>query len=159
MLISSRIKFALFAWMVLEILAFSLVAHWIGAPRAILLGVITSLLGLTLLRRAGTSALMKLRGSLGDRPLAEGSGGRFLDEMLATVGALALLLPGFLSDLVGLALAIPALRERAARRLAGKSSSWFAAGSAPRRGPSTIDLDPEDWRRSDPSRPMTKSSS
>ena len=155
-MIPSRIKLAVLVWLVLEVLAFSLVAHWIGVPRAILLGVITSLLGLTLLRRAGTSALRKLRAGFDGRLITERDTGRFLDEMLATAGALALLLPGFLSDVVGLALAAPACRDRAAR--------WIERGglAGPRdngahHGPTTIDLEPEEWRHTEGgSRPVTK---
>ena len=155
MLLSSRIKLALGVWIVLEIVAFGLVAQAIGVPRTILLGVISSLLGLILLRRAGTSALMKLRASLEARPLASGDQSHFLDEILATVGALALLLPGFVSDLVGLALAFPILRARAARWLGGRglaAAMGFGAkgaGPAPRHGPTTIDLEPDEWRHTE----------
>ena len=168
-LLSSRIKLVLGIWFVAEILAFSLVAEWIGVPRTILLGVISSLLGLILLRRAGTSALMKLRANVDGRPLGSGDRGHFLDEILATGGALALLLPGFLSDIVGLALALPALRVRAARWIGGRSFASVVMGSGmgsgkgagvgsgsghqPRHGPATIDLDPEEWRRGEGSKP------
>ena len=151
MRVTSPIKLALCLWLVLEVVAFSLVAEAVGVPRAILLGVMSSLLGLILLRRAGTSALMKLRANVGGRLLNEGDKGHFLDEILATAGALALLLPGFLSDLVGLALAVPVLRDRAARWIRTKAvfKGISPAGAGPRQGPATIDLDPEDWRRSE----------
>ena len=151
MRITSPIKLAIFLWLALEIVAFSLVAEAVGVPRAILLGVMSSLLGLILLRRAGTSALMKLRARVDDRLLNEGDKGHFLDEMLATVGALALLLPGFLSDLVGLALAVPVLRDRAAGWIRRKSffKGMSPTGAGPRKGPATIDLDPEEWRRAE----------
>lgn len=150
MRITSPIKLALLLWLVLEVLAFSLVAQAVGVPRAILLGVMSSLLGLILLRRAGTSALMKLRANVSGRLLNEGDKGHFLDEILATVGALALLLPGFLSDIVGLALAVPILRDRAAGWIRSKGFfKGLSAGGAPRQGPATIDLSPEEWRRSE----------
>ena len=155
LLLSSRIKLALGAWLVLEIVAFSLVAQWIGVPRTILLGVISSLLGLILLRRAGTSALTKLRASVDGRPLGAGDKGHFLDEILATAGALALLLPGFVSDLVGLALAFPILRQRVTRWASGKSFAaaigFGATGAdhASRHGPTTIDLEPDEWRHTE----------
>lgn len=143
--ITSPIKFALCLWLALEVLAFCLVAEAVGTPRAILLGVMSSLLGLILLRRAGTSAIMKLRANMDGRLLTGGDKGQFLDEMLATAGALALLLPGFLSDIVGLALAVPAVRDRAAAWV--KSRSFWKGVAGSRSGPATIDLQPEDWRR------------
>ena len=157
--LSSRIKLAAVSWIILEIVAFSLVAHWIGVPRTILLGVITSLLGLTLLRRAGTSALLKLRSSFEGKALGAGDGTRFLDEMLATGGALALLLPGFLSDILGLALAAPVVRDRAARWIGGGGPAWVR-GRYPKPGPTTIDLEPDQWRQTDAStRPLGKTGS
>lgn len=153
-LLSTRIKLALALWFLAEVLAFSLVAHWIGVPRAILVGVITSLLGLSLLRRAGTSALMKLHASLDGRVVVERDASHFLDETLATVGALALLLPGFLSDAVGLALAVPALRDRVAGWI---GRDGLRTGRSARQGPSTIDLEPDEWRQTDPTkRPVPK---
>ena len=146
---TSQIKLALCLWLVLEVVAFSLVAQAVGVPRAILLGVMSSLLGLILLRRAGTSALMKLRAKVDGRLLDESDKGHFLDEMLATAGALALLLPGFLSDVVGLALAVPVLRDRAAGWIKKKGAGQGLAGTGPGKGPATIDLDPEEWRRAE----------
>ncbi|MBE7220397.1 MAG: FxsA family protein [Caulobacteraceae bacterium] len=157
--LATRIKLGLIVWVVLEIAAFSLVADWIGLPRAILLGVITSLLGLILLRRAGTSAILKLRANFDGRLHQSGN---FLDEVMATGGALALLLPGFLSDIAGLAMAAPALRQRAAawvtRRGLVRPEQVRPDGARPagRHGPSTIDLEPEEWRRSEAASPATK---
>ena len=157
MLLTTRIKLALAIWIVCEVVAFSLVAHWIGVPRAILVGVITSLLGLSLLRRAGTSALMKLRAGLDGRASPERAAGHFLDETLATVGALALLLPGFLSDLVGLALAAPALRDKVAGWIGRGGLTHLRTGRRAQHGPASIDLEPDEWRQADnANRPLPK---
>jgi UPF0716 protein FxsA len=147
--LSTRIKLALAVWCVCEMIAFSLVVHWIGVTDAILLGVITSLLGFSMLRRAGASALMKLRTRMETRQPA--SGPRLLDETLATVGAAALLLPGFLSDIVGLALAVPALRDAITAWIGrGGLGGMRAGGRRPQHGPPTIDLSPEEWHKADP---------
>ena len=51
-----------------------------------------------------------------------------------------LILPGFASDLVGLALKAPSIRAGLAKRLRGQSE---------RRGPRTIDLKPNEWKSLD----------
>ena len=156
MRLSTRIKTALALWIVGEAIVFVLVTQLIGFPEALLLAFITSLFGWTLLKRAGASAMIKLRASLDGRVVATDSP-RFLDETLASFGALALLMPGFLSDLVGLVLAVPAARDRVARWIGkGKLAGLRPGRPRAERGPSTIDLDPQDWERSEPRRPIEK---
>ena len=157
MRLSTRIKVALTLWFAGEAIVFVLVTQLIGFPEALLLAFITSLFGWTLLKRAGASAMIKLRASLDGRVAATDSP-RFLDDTLATFGALALLMPGFLSDLVGLVLAVPAARDRVSLWI-GKGGLAGLRTDRPRadRGPSTIDLDPQDWERSEgPRRPISK---
>lgn len=156
--LSQRIKLALLLWCLAEVLVFALVVQLIGFPEALLAAFITSLFGWTLLKRAGASAMVKLRATLDGR-VAGPDANRFLDETLVTFGAVALLMPGFLSDLVGLALAVPAARDRLSRWIGGGGLAGLTPGSkgAPRTGPSTIDLDPQDWERTEASRrPVTK---
>ena len=80
-----------------------------------LVGVIlTAVLGATLVRSQGLLVLTELRGSLHDlkdptEPLAHGA-------MILFSGAL-LLTPGFLTDSIGLALMVPAVRRSAFRFL------------------------------------------
>jgi UPF0716 protein FxsA len=113
-----------------------LVVSLVGWSGAILIGLATSALGLVGLKRAGSEALSGLRraassGAGADSVLIEGS--------LTGLGSLLLLLPGFVSDLVGLALSAPSIRNWAlsiARRRQ-------ARGGTRRAG--TIDLDPGDW--------------
>ena len=97
--ISPRLKLVLAAWLVGETIAFLVIVHLIGYAGAVLAGLLTSVLGFSMLKRAGASAMAKLRAGLGrsGRP-----GGPLLDDTLATIGAIAMLLPGFLSDIVGL---------------------------------------------------------
>lgn len=153
--ISTRIKVAIALWCILEMIVFSMVVRWIGVADAILLGLMSSVLGFSMLRRAGASALAKLRSRMETRQPAVGR--HFRDETLATIGAVALLLPGFLSDIVGLALAIPALRDRVAAWMGrgGPGASW--TGPSPQHGPTTIDLSPDEWHKSEPApRPISE---
>ena len=145
--VSPLVKLALAIWCACEILVFALVVHLIGLGDAILVGVITSVLGFTILRRAGSSALAKLRDRMATRQAVPG--GLFLDETLATVGALALLLPGFVSDLIGLALAVPALRDAIVAWIGRGGLHAVRTGHRAQHGPSTIDLSPEEWHKAD----------
>ena len=153
MLLSARIKFAVALWFILEALLFAVVVKLVGLGGAILLGLLTSLIGLSTLRRAGASAMAKMRHSW------RGRGGAPIevrDETLATLGAVALLVPGFLSDIVGLVLITPVLRNIVGRRIAARVAT---RGGRPRaqHGPSVIDLDPEEWRPVDAaSRPLPR---
>ena len=142
MLLSTRIKFAIALWMILEALLFALVVKLVGVGGAILLGLLTSLIGVSTLKRAGASVMAKMRHAWRGR---QGGAVGVRDESLATLGALALLLPGFLSDVVGLVLITPALRDVVARRVA--TFLGTRGGRPPaQHGPSVIDLDPKDWR-------------
>ncbi len=159
---SRLVRVALLAWIGLEIAAFLLVVHLIGPGGAVLAGLATSLLGFSQLRRAGLSAVAKLRAGFGGRTSGGATGGPLVDETLGTVGGLCLLLPGFLSDIVGLALAVPAVRGWARARLGRWAGRRVGLGSAKqgsskhgstKHGPGAIDLDPTDWRHTDDAAP------
>src|SRR5947209_3433847 len=90
------VTFALVVWLACEVLVFALVAGRIGLGGAILIGIVTTLIGLTMLRRIGTGAIRSLRQAVAG---AEPRPGAMLDGSLAALGAALLILPGFLSDL------------------------------------------------------------
>ena len=136
-----------------EVVTFVAVVEAIGVGPALLLGLGSTLLGLSRLRRIGAGTIGRLRA------MAEGRGGRedaFIDGALGTVGAILLLLPGFLTDLVGLALLAPSCREWVmARSGLGLRPPQGSPADRVRRssGPQIIDLQSEDWSRIDRARP------
>lgn len=136
-----------------EVVTFVAVVDWIGAGPAVLLGIGSTLLGLGRLRRIGTASLGRLRAAVGSRGGGEDA---FVDGALDAAGALLLILPGFLTDLAGLALLAPSCREWVKGRI-GLSVGPLAGPRADRvraaRGPRTIDLEARDWSRLDRSRP------
>jgi UPF0716 protein FxsA len=158
MTLRTRISLALTLWFVAEALALAFIVQWIGVGGAILLGIATSVLGASLLKRVGTSALTELRRSAGSGGPSVFQGNVALDGTLSAIGALLLLLPGFLTDMLGLALATPALRGGLAQWI--KRGGFRSVRGQPRtqHGPSTIDLDPDDWRPVDDPlrRPISK---
>ncbi|HEX4768681.1 MAG TPA: FxsA family protein [Lichenihabitans sp.] len=127
-----------------ELCVFAVVADRVGFGGAVGLSLVFSLLGVVMLRRSGTSALASLRGLAGN---PRGREGAFVDGMLGAVGALLLIVPGFLSDLCGLLLLAPSGRQWVVRRF-GLAIEPPAAMR--RRGdPRTIDLGDTDFTRLD----------
>jgi UPF0716 protein FxsA len=137
-----------------EILGFLLVAALIGWVRAGVALVATSILGILLLRRSGRRDLARLVDGLRRNGIAA----LRLDSPAAAtmLGTILLILPGFITDLVGATLFVPALRRWAAARLPQQTRS-----RAPPHGQTAhdrvIDLEPGEWHRvSDRSRPRSR---
>ncbi len=123
-----------------ELAAFIAVAATIGFSWALLLVLATSLAGGMVLRHAGGNHIARMRMALGGGKIsalqADSTGS------LVLLAGILLLVPGFITDTVGLALLLVPL------------------GAALRRGPSTsaadgvLDLEPEQWHQvPDPSLP------
>jgi UPF0716 protein FxsA len=124
---------AIFAWLFSEIITFVLVVRTIGLIGAIVVGVLTSLLGAAMIRRVGAEALAALRQALDGQQPREGA---LLDGALSALGGVLLVLPGFVSDAVGIALAAPSFRQWLMHRFGGKR---------PVRA-QVIDLSPQEWK-------------
>lgn len=92
---------------VAEIYVLITVGSWIGAGYTILLLIASSLLGAFLLKREGSKALRALReaASTGRPPHRE-----IADGILIFLGGLLMLLPGFLSDVLGVLCLLPPTR-------------------------------------------------
>lgn len=86
----------------------------IGVFSTIGLAIITALIGTVLMRHQGLSVLQRVQQSLnrGELPAQE-----LLDGALVLVAGCFLLLPGFLTDCVGLLLLIPPLRHWLIKRI------------------------------------------
>jgi UPF0716 protein FxsA len=117
-------------WLALEFLAFAFVLRAIGLLPAIALGLGTTALGLSDVKRLLT--VWRERGKLR-------ADGAMLDGALQALASLLLILPGFASDVAGLALKSPSVRAAALARLRGR-------GGKAQTGPRTVDLAPHEWR-------------
>lgn len=134
-------------WLAAEGAAFALIVHLLGLAGAILLTILTSFAGLAMLRRLGVAAAWRLRRSLATRAELRSSLSResIVDGTLSAVGSILLILPGFVSDFAGLALAAPSIRGWVAERLP------FVTGTARgrRASPELVELGPQEWSRLD----------
>lgn len=97
----------LLALPVAELVVIVQVAGSIGVPNTLGLLLLVSIVGVTLARRAGLGALERLRRSQleGTPPSRD-----LTDAALLLLAAFLLVLPGFISDVMGLALLLPPVR-------------------------------------------------
>lgn len=121
-----------------EITVFFAIAREIGVGITLLLLLAASVAGAILLKRAGRRQIEKVRGAMAQRsPIAIESA----DAMLVVCGIL-LLIPGFVTDLAGLALLVPAVR-----RWLGRTGRRFVERRRSRRPGAVIELERDKWRR------------
>ena len=135
----------LLALPLVEIAGFAFVGGLIGVLPTVALVIATTLLGAVLLRIQGIGIIGRIRAALetGDpveRELVHG--------LMIAIAGLLLVIPGFFTDMLGLALFLAPLRELVWRVLKSRIVIVGAAGAGCRRhGPRTIDLDSDDFSR------------
>ncbi len=117
---------------VVEIIVIVAVGQWIGGWLTFLLLVATSLLGAWLIRREGGRAWRALQQALRDgrMPARE-----IADGVVVLVGGSLLLLPGFVTDVLGLVLVLPFTRPVARSLLAAVISRRLLAQTERFTGP------------------------
>jgi UPF0716 protein FxsA len=141
----SLVKWSFIGLLVLpaaELATFVLVASLIGWFRAAVLFIVTSVLGVLLLRHSGRRDFERLRSAVAQ----EGIRGLHLETPGAgtMLGGILLVLPGFITDLLGGILLLGPTR----RWLAGTLTRRAEAIQRRRRDEQhIIDLDPGEWRQ------------
>ncbi len=121
-----------------EIAAFVIVGGWVGVLGTVGLVLLSAAAGIFLLRLQGSRTALSLQQAVAgmrnpSMDLADGA--------VVMVAALLLIVPGFLSDIAGLALLIPPLRAALLKALASRVTVHAAGpGNArPRYGSDVID--------------------
>ena len=147
----SFLPFFLLAVPLAEIATFVLVGSKIGVLATIALVVATAVTGAMLLRIQGLGTLGRIqaqmnRGEMPSRDLVHG--------LMIMIAGLLLLTPGFITDTLGLLLFIPAVRDAAWRFLRDRvlvtvQAQTFGGGAWRREDRRTIDLDTDDFSRTD----------
>ncbi len=150
---SSFLPLAILATPFIEIAGFVVVGSRIGVLPTLGLVVLSALLGMYLLRVQGMSLMNRIR--------AEAAAGRTPDRELVhgammVPAAILLIVPGFVTSVIGLLLFIPALRdfvwEKFLRGRMVVTTRYSGGFGTRRRDDSVIDLDPQDYS-SDEDRP------
>jgi UPF0716 protein FxsA len=136
-----------------EIVTFLLVATVIGFAAAFGRTLLASLAGVVLLRWHGIATLASLRSGLskGGRPPRSISKSAGL-----SVAALLLIIPGFLTDLLGIALFVPAVRKGVWRLISRRFKVAGAVGGRQRQQGSVVDLDPTEFTHTSRSSPWSQ---
>ncbi len=133
-------------WLVAEIFAFSFVVSKLGVAGALLLGLATTLIGFAALKKLSAGAMAHLRQRM---ERADPQPGNLLDGTLTALGAVFLILPGFITDIAGLALLSPSLRSWLAKMYGGVPIHQRASRRST--ASDVIDLEEGDWRQLDDS--------
>jgi UPF0716 protein FxsA len=138
------ITFLVVAFVLAEIAGFILVGEALGVLGTLALTVLATLTGVTLLRHQGLATLERAKAEMRARQMPARP---FFDGALQAIAALLMILPGFITDIVGIALFIPPLRDLIWRRLAKHMDVRFARrapGDA--RSATFLELDANDYR-------------
>ncbi len=140
----------LLSWPIAEITLFAFVAGKIGILSGLLMLVAAMLAGGLVLRIAGTSGLLRMQTAMA---AGESPGKELANSALIFVSAMLLIVPGFASDVVGLVLLLPFVRNLVWKWFAANSIIVQMPGGFPgarragsRRGePGVVDLDPDEF--------------
>lgn len=147
------LPFVMLAVPLAEIATFVVVGSQIGVLATIALVLLTAITGAFLLRIQGLGALERIRTEMerGNTP-----GRDLVHGVMIMAAGLLLLVPGFLTDTLGLLLFVPPVRDAVWRflrtRVVVTGVRTASGGHRPRGGPRdgrTIDLDEDDYSRED----------
>ncbi len=144
----SLVRWAFIGLLVLpgaEMLVFVLVGAAIGWLKAVILLVTPSIIGVMLLKRSGSREVARLARVL----RTEGMFALRLDSpgVAGILATILLIIPGFLTDMLGVILLVPALRSRAFRAFAAIKSRRNDGDRVRPLRPGVIDLHPGEWRQ------------
>lgn len=132
----------------MEIAGFVLVGRQIGVLATVGLVVAMSILGMILLRIQGLGAMARINRAM---ERGEAPGRELVHGLMIMIAALLLLIPGFVTDIVGLLLFIPPVRDLAWRLIKDRIVIIGGAGmNTPRRrrgDERTIDLGDDEFSR------------
>jgi UPF0716 protein FxsA len=138
--LGKRIGLGLLLLPVAEVAVFLLIAWAIGLWPAVALMILTSMAGGFVLYGTGRAAVTQAGAAL--RARVSGRAGSGLgDDLVRALAGILLVLPGFVTDLIGAGLLIGPLRRRIGAAIG-------RAAHKPARGPgAVIDLEPREWHR------------
>jgi UPF0716 protein FxsA len=134
-------------WPLVEIAVFLQVVAWIGVLNTLALMVAISICGAWLVKRQGVGTLARMRAELDDGRIPTGP---MTDGGLLAAAGFLLLIPGFVTDVAGIALIVPPVRS-GVRRYLGHRFTVRTARVRRARTPDYLDVD--EAHRPPPHRP------
>lgn len=157
---------AIFLFPFVEIAGFIIVGRAIGVLPTLGLIILTAMIGAALLRIQGFGVLQRLNTDVNDN---EDPGRDLIHGAMIVIAGILLLIPGFVTDILGFLLFIPPIRDLVWKYMSRNVMSvsertvYFRSGGAgpgrgrggpqPRRpgeGPKVVDLDSSDFSSSEP---------
>ena len=116
------IPLLLLSLIVFELYVLFLASESIGSLKVLALIIMTAVLGISYIKKQGIKTITKAREriSSGKSPNSE-----FIQGLLLAFGGVFLLIPGFISDLIGLVFALPFTRKQIAKYILGSFQSFF----------------------------------
>jgi UPF0716 protein FxsA len=124
---------------VAEVVALLAVSAVLGLPQAFVLMIVTSLIGMAVLRHPGRTRINRLHEAVAKNGIAGLEAGG--DAFLTVAAGFLLLLPGFITDAVGLLLLVPPVRRWIGGRFQ-RSMQTRPSGS-----PGVVELERDEWNR------------
>jgi UPF0716 protein FxsA len=140
----SLVKWAIFGLLLLpfvEIGLFVVVVVKFGFLAALALTILTSLAGMAVIRHAGHTDVARVRSAFGERTITR----KELDGrgFLTVLGGFLLVLPGFITDVLGALLLLPPTQQLIGAALRRAVARFERASGQP----DVVDLPPDQWRR------------
>ena len=116
------IPLLLLSLVVFELYVLFLASKSLGSLKVLALIIITAVLGISYIKKQGLKTITKVREriSSGKSPNSE-----FIQGLLLAFGGVLLVIPGFISDLIGLVFALPFTRKQIAKYILGSCQSFF----------------------------------
>lgn len=109
-----RVLLGLVAWSLVEIALFVTVGSWVGVLGTLAIVLGSGVAGVWVLRRQGVQMGQALRQNIGAGRVPVAHSG------LIALGAVLLILPGFLTDMIGVALLLRPVRDVVIARIASR---------------------------------------
>ncbi len=105
-----------------ELYVLFLASESIGSLKVLALIIMSAILGISYIKKQGLKTITKARerNSSGKNPNSE-----FIQGLLLAFGGILLLIPGFISDLIGLVFALPFTRKQIAKYILGSFQTFF----------------------------------
>lgn len=146
--LSPLVPLLILAYPILEIVVFILVGQAIGVLWTVVLILAGVVVGAAMVRASGFALLTRLRADMAAGRTPERA---MVASAMTAIAGVLFILPGFISDAVGLLLLLPPLQKALAARMSGGVT--IVRGGV-RARPDVVDLDPADYERgADPASP------